>query len=460
MSTAPSDRLLTGAILLGLAVAAGLSVAAFTTGLILYADGAFFSFLVGIQESWSQVWYLMPARVAVYLLTVLPAETARGWGLPAPAAMRLYQALFIGLPFFGLAACLVPLPREARWLLLFPVLSLLALTVSALGYPSETMLTLAAFWPALYGWRFARGRIGPALVTLAATAAFVFSHPGMVFGLPLLALAAALRFREAPERRIRQELLLLGVATTVLLVLWAWRLAIEMSDPRFVQVGQRMWSLAGLVEVARLQPAILVVLLYILLWAALAWRRDGATPWAAWLGFPAVATLFTLLHAEVVTPESHYYVRTALVLLLPLLGALALWSGRIAPSGATTLAMVVALAATQLSHDVAFIRAWLNYRDGIRASVADAAPRIVTLEQALAARPDPAGAALVWSWGQPYLSLTLPGFDRYAAIVAAAPGAYSPFRCSQMGLVTARADWVPPETLAALQTHVCSERPK
>lgn len=459
MTATPSDRLLTGAILLGLAVAAGLSVAAWWTGLILYADGALFSFLVGIRESWSEVWYLMPARIAVYLLTVLPAETARAWGLPAPAAMRLYQTLFAGLPFFGLAACLVPVPRETRWQLLFPVLSLLALTVSALGYPSETMLTLAAFWPALFGYRFANGRFGPSLLTAACSAAFVFSHPGMVFGLPLLALAGLLRWRETPDGTVRRTLLMLAGTGAVLLLLWAWRLWIEMSDVRFVQVGQRMWSPSGLVEVARLQPAILVVLLYLLLWAGIAWRHGRVATGAAWLGFPAIALAFGLLHREIVTPESHYNIRTALVLLLPLLGALALWSGRTAPNGATALAMTAALAATQLSHDTAFLRAWLNYRDGIIASIAEAPPRVVSLQDALAARPDPAGPALVWSWGQPYLSLTLPGPVRPESIVAAAPGSYSPFRCSEMDRVASRADWVSAATLAMLKTHVCAERP-
>jgi hypothetical protein len=140
------DRaLLTLAVVLGLAIAGGLCVAAWTTGLMLYADGALFSFIIGIDDAWALVWHIMPARVAVYLLTVLPAETAHEWGLPALAAMGLYQALFLGFPFIGLAACLGLVPRGSRWLLLFPTISILALAISALGYPSETLITLAGF---------------------------------------------------------------------------------------------------------------------------------------------------------------------------------------------------------------------------------------------------------------------------------------------------------------------------
>src|SRR5579859_4217964 len=135
---AADRRLLALAALLGLAVAGGLSLAAWTTSLVLYADGALFSFIIGLDDAWALVWHIMPARIAVYLLTVLPAEAAREAGLPALAAMRIYQALFLGFPFIGLAACVPLVPRTERWLLLFPAVSILALATSALGYPSET----------------------------------------------------------------------------------------------------------------------------------------------------------------------------------------------------------------------------------------------------------------------------------------------------------------------------------
>ena len=96
------------------------------------------------------------------------------WGCRPKPAMRLYQALFLSIPFFGIAACLVLIPRGLRWLLLFPAISALALVISALGFPTETVLTLSAFWPALFGYRYADGRAGSAVLTLFCTLLFVF----------------------------------------------------------------------------------------------------------------------------------------------------------------------------------------------------------------------------------------------------------------------------------------------
>jgi hypothetical protein len=460
MQDRSNSSLLTLAILLALAVAGGLSVVAWTTGLMLYADGALFSFIIGVGDAWGLVWHIMPARIAVYLLTVLPAETAHRWGLPALAAMRLYQALFVGFPFIGLAACRALLPHGQRWLLLFPALSILALAISTLGYPSETLLTLSGFWPALFGLRYADGRLRSAGLAVFFTAIFLFSHPGMVFALPLLPIAGFLRWRECPDRPVRHMLGRQAGATAILLALWAWRFAVEMRDPGIIRSGRHMWSLDGLRDVVVLQPAIAIVVLYLGLWAAWGWRRDRLALWAA-PAFPAIALLFALCHTENVTPESHYYVRTALVFILPALGGVALWRGRSAPRGVITLAMTAALGVTQLLHNLSFLHAWIEYRDSVVAIVAEGPARVVPLAQVLAQRAEPNAASIAWSWGQPYLSLTLPGLPRYGAIVAdPSPGSYSPFRCTQMNALAAQADWVPSETLALLKEYVCARRPE
>jgi hypothetical protein len=451
--------LLALALLLALAVAGGLSLVAWATGLMLYADGALFSFIIGVGDAWGLVWHIMPARIAVYLLTVLPAETAHRWGLPALAAMRLYQALFVGFPFLGLVACGALVPTGRRWLLLYPALSILALAISALGYPSETLLTLAGFWPALFGLRFADGRVRSAGLSLFFTAIFLFSHPGMMFALPLLPIAGFLRWRECTDRPVRRALALHAGTSAMLLAVWAWRFAVEMRDPGIVQSGQHMWSLNGLRDVITLQPSIAIIALYLGLWAALGWRRDRLVLLAV-PTFPAIALLFALLHTEKVTPESHYYVRTALVFILPALGGLALWRGRSAPQGVTALAMIAALATTQLLHNLNFLRAWIDYRDSVVASVTAEPARVVPLAQVLAQRSLPNAPPIAWSWGEPYLSLTLPGLPRYAAIVAdPSPTSYSPFRCTQMNAIAAQADWVPSETLALLKDYVCARRP-
>jgi hypothetical protein len=147
--------------------------------------------------------------------------------------------------------------------------------------------------------------------------------------------------------------------------------------------------------------------------------------------------------------------------MLPILGALTLWRGHSPPRGATALAMVAALAMTQLNHDLRFLGAWRNYRDSVAASVTTGPPRIVPLQLVLAEQADPRARSFAWSWGEPYLSLTLPGLSRYAAIVAdPAPDSFLHFQCSQMDAIIARVDWVPPETRALLKAYVCARRPE
>jgi hypothetical protein len=450
---------LVAAIVLGSVAAAGLSFAAWATGLMLYADGALFSFVIGVDDAWALVWHIMPARIAVYLLTVLPSETALEWGLPAQTAMQLYQALFIGFPFIAFAACLGLVEQSSRWLLVFPALSILALVTSALGYPSETIVALAAFWPALFGYRYANGHAGPVLMTLLFTAIFLFSHPGMLFSLPLLPIAAALRFNESTELGVRRKLILLGALSAVLFGLWILCFRIEMSDPGIIQSGKLMWSLSNMVTVVGLQPMILVVALCILLWGLLGWHHNRATTWSVTILYAAIVLPYELLHVEAVVPESHYNVRTALVFLLPVLGALALWRGRSVPNGAIALAMVTAISSIQLTHNLSFLGAWLNYRDSVIASISEGPARMVPLQQVLRERTYPQANSVAWSWGQPYLSLTLPNIVHKATVADPSPTSFSPFRCSQMDRVIARAGWVAADTLSVLKEYVCARRP-
>jgi hypothetical protein len=456
----PNPPLLAVAILASIAIAGGLSVIAWSSALILYADGALFSFVVGVDDAWALVWHVIPARSAAYVLTMLPAETALERGLSAPAAMRLYQALFLALPFMGAGACLFVIPRSSCWMMVFPTMSLLALAMLPLGFPTETLVMLAAFWPAIFGYRFASGGSISAIFGLFWTGVLMFSHPGMLLTLPLLFLAGIFRWRECHAPEVRRVILIFGCTATLTWGLWLWCFAREMSDPGTIQSAQSILSPGLLWQLIRLDPGILIILLCVLLWGGMAWVRNTAASLTAAALLIVVAILFALIHRETVAPETHYYARTAIILILPIFGALALWRGRSAPSGLVTLALVAALAMTQLRQDVAFLQGWRNLRDSVADSVTKGPPRIVPLAQVLAGGAEPNGESLAWSWGQPFLSLTLPNASHYLGIVAdPAPQSYMPLHCSQMDDVLTRASWVPSETLALLRAYVCARRP-
>ena len=121
---------------------------------------------------------------------------------------------------------------------------------------------------------------------------------------------------------------------------------------------------------------------------------------------------------------------------------------------------MAALAGLQLQHNLAFLEAWIDYRDSLIAAVSAGPPRVVPLRQIQESRAQPTARSIAWSWGQPYLSLTLPSAAPYRAIVAdPGPESHSPFRCSQMPAIAAQADWVPAETLAVLKDYVCARQP-
>ena len=150
-----------------------------------------------------------------------------------------------------------------------------------------------------------------------------------------------------------------------------------------------------------------------------------------------------------------------IIILPPLLGAMALRRDRSEPSGAVALVMVAPLAATQLTHNLAFLDAWRNYRDSVSASVVASSPRVVSLQTVNppdAPSRKPASSLSAGSWGEPYLSLTLPAScratyrDRRRIPSREAIRRFA--EASQMDRVIAHADWIPAATLTELKRRM------
>src|SRR3954468_4124762 len=68
----------------------------------LYADGAMFSYAVGVQDVWAFHWHNISGRMSVFLLTLLPAEIYVGLSGDPRGGVIVYGLLFYVAPLAGL----------------------------------------------------------------------------------------------------------------------------------------------------------------------------------------------------------------------------------------------------------------------------------------------------------------------------------------------------------------------
>jgi hypothetical protein len=177
-------------------VLAVLAVLAPLNHLYAYADSSAFSVAILTGRAWDLIWVNYSGRLTTYLLTVLPAELLVRLGAGPRAALAAYSTIFWGLPLASLALSWLILPRDRRFNLVFPALSTVAFGLLVYGFPSETWVTMALFWPTLFAIRYLEGAARPFAVVLLL-GLFFFTHELMVTALPIFLIAAARRSRRA-----------------------------------------------------------------------------------------------------------------------------------------------------------------------------------------------------------------------------------------------------------------------
>ncbi|MCF7992804.1 MAG: hypothetical protein K9M02_20375 [Thiohalocapsa sp.] len=126
--------------LAALSVAAALSALA---GLQLFGDGAYY-YLVNVVDGEPMV----PNFRFGAVLAQLPAMTMRGLTDDALLVRHAFAAGYAALPLLSLLACWLLVRRRAPGLVIFPVLSLLALQINFSGV-SELIASLHFTWPVL-----------------------------------------------------------------------------------------------------------------------------------------------------------------------------------------------------------------------------------------------------------------------------------------------------------------------
>lgn len=413
----PADVLRFLAIATGLSWATIFVIVGLGYELNLYGDGAIFSYAVAVQDSWAFHWHNISGRLFVYFYAVVPAEAFVEWTGDAHGGVMLYALLFLGAQLFGLVATYFADPSPRRAIFAYACASTALVLPIVFGFPTETLIAHALFWPTLALSHRARAD-APFLILLAVLQfALIFTHAGAIILLVVIAASLALRGLKRAACR---------TAGLFLVALFAWamvksaykpdayiagilyRAMLHVFDPTYV-----MNRLLGLIGAA--------LALYGAVYAALI--RYASRPHFVAAGVTAAALAGFWIAIDIwMHAENRYYMRTVILTATPVFGLAAslvgfetpfALAGRVRTALSSRLAIDAATGAllvVTLVHAVEtekFVAAWDRYKSAVHAlAQSDASdpslgdPRFVSTR-----RIDPALDPLSWWSTTHFLSI-------------------------------------------------------
>lgn len=381
-----SDIALLRAVVVGVGLcwSAAFIAVALVYQLQLYADGAMFSYAVAVEDVWAFHWHNISGRLSVYLLSLLPAEAlVRVSGNPG-AGIMVYGAMFYAAPLAGLIGTFAADRSRGRLIFVYACCSTALLCPLVFGFPTEMWFAHALFWPTLAVCHHAKPTVAGTALVVIMMLILAFTHEGA------LVMAFAIVATLAPRGPRDTAFLRSAAALAVVLVLSVLMKIVMPPDEYYAGV---------LVRAARhfFDPAIFQVSIVSLLLATIAGyaatflvlsrlapRR--ADVHAAVIVLVVLATYWLWLD-DTLHASSRYYLRTALVILTPVFGALAALGtsdegGRLAFSapgmtwtmtavrdrGARPLtAAFMLLTLVHVIETTKFVRAWTSYRAAVAA---------------------------------------------------------------------------------------------
>jgi hypothetical protein len=460
----------------GLCWAVAFPVIALFYRLELYGDGAMFSYAVAVRDVWAFHWHNISGRTSVFLLTLLPAEalvliTGNPW-----AGIIAYGLLFYILPLMGLAVTYATDRSPGRVIFVYACGSTALLCPLVFGFPTEMWLAHAIFWPALALSHYAKPTNAGALLVFVAWLLLAFTHEAAL--VLLLAIAAALALRGLSSATFVRA----AVSLTIILILAAAaKIALPPDDyyaGAFLRAALQFFDLE-IFKVAVVLVLLATVLAYGAILAPLSiWFSRGAC--MCTLGIVlGLLSIYWLHFDHSVHASSRYYLRTALVIATPLLGALAAMTAMaregivlnrlvrlrhvmVSPRGGELCALASIFLVVTLIHAIEtakFVASWIDYRDAIAvqamSSKSDPAlgdPRFVSAE-----RISSALAPLSWFSTIPYLSIILSNF-RPKRLVIDPAGNYFWLSCGTATRNKEAELAVPVQTRELVRVYSCLHR--
>jgi hypothetical protein len=442
----------------------------------LYGDGAMFSYAVAVQDVWAFHWHNISGRSSVFLLSLLPAETVVGMTGSPWAGIITYGLLFYVYPLIGLLLTYMADRSHDRLFFVYACGSTALLCPLVFGFPTEMWLAHAIFWPALTLSHYAKRSLGGTMAVFAAQLALAFTHEGAL--VLLFTILATLVPRGLRSAFFLRSLISLIV---ILLLAAASKVALPPDDyyaDVLLRAALHFFDLGIFkVEVVLLLLAALTAFGVIFVVIPL---LSSERAWIYSLGLILVSLIFYWLQFDhSVHASSRYYLRTALVLLIPILGAMAALSAMagdgvvfrplaglqrvlISPSERTLSVLAAAFVIVTSIHVVEtwkFVAAWTDYRAAITslATGQDSDPALGDPRFVSSARISPGLNALSWFSTIPYLSVILANFSPDRLVIDPA-GNYFWLSCATATQNSEAKRYVPAQARDLVRIYSCLHR--
>ena len=442
----------------------------------LYGDGAMFSYAVAVRDVWAFHWHNVSGRTSVFLLTLLPAEAlVQITGSPS-AGIIAYGLLFYISPLIGLAVTYAADHSPGRIIFVYACASTALLCPLIFGFPTEMWIAHALFWPALAVSHYAKTTKAGALLVFSTWLLLSFTHEGaLVLLLAITATLAPRGLRSATFLRAAVSLMIIAALAA------AAKIAFPPDDyyaDAFVRAALHFFALE-IFEVRIVLVLLAAVVAYGTIFMLLSkWLPRQACVCALGILLGSL-TVYWLHFDHSLHADSRYYLRTALVLGIPLLGTLAAMTAMINEGidlkalasfghsvislrGGSSCALASIFIMVTVIHVVEtgkFVTSWANYRNAVAvlatSGQSDAGlgdPRFVSAE-----RIRPALAPLSWFSTVPYLSIILSNFSPNRLVIDPA-GNYFWLSCRTATRNRDAALAVPVQTRELVRVYSCLHR--
>jgi hypothetical protein len=315
-----SDVLRILVIGVGLCWSVGFVAIALWYRLELYADGAMFSYAVAVQDVWAFHWHNISGRLSVFVLSLLPAEIYVWLSGDPRAGIIVYGALFYVAPLAGLIGTFAADRSRDRLIFVYACCSTALLCPLVFGFPTEMWFAHAVFWPTLaICHHVKRTVVGTALVFVMMLM-LAFTHEGA------LVLAFAIVATLAP-RGLRDASFLRAAAALVVVLVLSVAVKIVVPPDEYY-AGVLMRATLHFFDVAAFQVSIVSLLFatfagYVVIFLMLSRLAPRRAYLYAAVIVIVVLAMYWLWLDHTIHASSRYYLRTALVIVTPVFGALA-----------------------------------------------------------------------------------------------------------------------------------------